>query len=306
MPFVKLDCGILNSTLWFDRTAREVFITALLMAEPWETTDAVPQLEVDALTPTGWSVPPGWYGFVPAAGVGILHRARVDMDVGKEALRILGSPEDSSRSQEFDGRRLVRVDGGYVVLSFMKYRDRDYTGAERAKRYRARVASRRDNAASRRDITQAEAEVEVEVDQIGKNVSFALSADSTKPDADEALHGSVPVLTFHTVGTKAKSWALMSHQVSAWIEAYPDTPVLAECRKALAWIEADSSRRKTAKGMPKFLVGWLNRATDRGGGGGRAAHDPRVSTPKTAGNLAAIGSFVARMDARAKAERGEA
>jgi hypothetical protein len=44
----------------------------------------------------------------------------------------------------------------------MKYRDRDYTSAQRSKRYRERLASRRDKSPSHRDITQAEAEAEVQ------------------------------------------------------------------------------------------------------------------------------------------------
>ena len=166
MPFVKLDCGMLSSTLWFEREAREVFITALLMAEPREFLEPVPQLKVDCLQETGWVMPAGWYGFVPAAGKGIIHHARVDQEKGMEALQMLGSPEETSRSQDFDGRRLIRVDGGYVVLNFMKYRDRDYTSAERSRRYRERVASRRVATPSHRDITQAEAEAEAEEKKI--------------------------------------------------------------------------------------------------------------------------------------------
>lgn len=164
MPFVKLDCGILNSTLWFEREAREIFITALLMAEPLELTDPLQQIAVKSLNLTGWSVPPGWYGFVPAAGIGIIHRARVPDEAGFDALVKLGDPEQSSRSPEFDGRRLVRVDGGFIVLNYMKYRERDYTAAIRSARYRKnkqeREASRRNVTASHRNITQAEAEVE--------------------------------------------------------------------------------------------------------------------------------------------------
>ena len=49
MSFVKLDTGILNSTLWMDRAAREVFITALLMAEPMEIPKPMEQLEVNRI-----------------------------------------------------------------------------------------------------------------------------------------------------------------------------------------------------------------------------------------------------------------
>src|SRR5678810_918219 len=122
MPFVKLDCGILNSTLWFEREAREIFLTSLLMAEPREFTEAIPQINVRNLDYSGWEAPPGWYGFVPAAGVGIIDRAKVDKDAGLDALELLGKPEDSSRSQDFQGRRMIRVDGGYLILNYMKYR----------------------------------------------------------------------------------------------------------------------------------------------------------------------------------------
>jgi hypothetical protein len=138
MPFVKLDTGILDSTLWLERDQREVFLTALLMAEPFEVKDPMPQLEVRSLETTGWEVPAGWYGMVHAAGVGIIRRAGIDEEPGLRALELLGSPEVLSRSQDFDGRRLVRVDGGYIALNFFKYRDRDYSGATRAKRYRER------------------------------------------------------------------------------------------------------------------------------------------------------------------------
>jgi hypothetical protein len=136
MSFVKLDCGILDSTIWVDRPARELFITALLMAEPI-TTDAVArQIAVRELNLTGWEAPPGNYGFVPAAGVGIIGRAGVDMESGLNALERLGAPEPDSRSSEHGGRRMIRVDGGYLVLNYAKYRDRDVTAAERQRRWR--------------------------------------------------------------------------------------------------------------------------------------------------------------------------
>jgi len=138
MPYVKLDCDILTSTIWYDLDARIVFLTALLMAVPREYQEPVPQLAVREIRDVGWSAPPGWYGFVPAAGVGIANRAGIDKEVTLDALERLGSPEADSRSPEHEGRRLIRVDGGYLVLNWQKFRDRDYTGAERARRYRER------------------------------------------------------------------------------------------------------------------------------------------------------------------------
>ena len=138
MAFVKLDTGILDSTLWMERDCREMFITALLMAEPREFTEPQKQIEMDSLDYTGFEVPPGWYGFVPAASSGIARRAMVDVAPALAALCQLGSPEAESRSREFEGRRMIRVNGGFLVLNFMRYRERDHTAAERQKRLRDR------------------------------------------------------------------------------------------------------------------------------------------------------------------------
>jgi hypothetical protein len=162
-PFVKLDCGMLDSSLWIDKEARDVFITGLLMAEPFELQQPKPQLEVRAIKETGFIVPAGWYGIVRAAGTGIVRRAGLKIERGLDALERLGAPDADSRSGDYEGRRVVRTDGGYLILNFAKYRERDYGAAERAKRYRERkrhaVASR-DGVTRTRNVTQAEAEAE--------------------------------------------------------------------------------------------------------------------------------------------------
>lgn len=136
MSFVKLDTGILDSTLWLNRDERDIFVTALLMAEPYEVAHPVEQIAADSLERTGFVVPAGWYGFIRAAGPGIVRRALVAAEDGIAALVRLGSPDPESRTPDHDGRRLVRVDGGYLVLNFMRYRDRDETAASRMRRYR--------------------------------------------------------------------------------------------------------------------------------------------------------------------------
>lgn len=162
MAFVKLDCGILDSTLWVDRAAREIFITSLLMADPFEVKEPMPTIQVRGLQPDTFVVPVGWYGFVAAAGPGIVQRCGMDKEVGIIALERLAQPESESRTPDHEGRRMVRVDGGYIILNYDKYRQKDHTGAERAKRYRERkMASRVTNGESRvtsRHVTQAEAE----------------------------------------------------------------------------------------------------------------------------------------------------
>ena len=85
-----------------------------------------------------------------------------------------------------------------------------------------------------------------------------VSVESVEADA------STPVATFPCVGRET-TWPLLDSQVQEWAALYPNLDVLDECRKALAWIQANQGHRKTAKGMPRFLVGWLNRSVERGG-----------------------------------------
>ncbi len=164
MPYVKLDCGMLDSSLWIDRLARELFITALLMAEPIELREPMTVLSSAGVPDIHFKeIPPGWYGFVPAAGPGIIRRAGIDDKTANSALDRLAQPDYQSRSPEWSGRRMVRVSGGFIILNFDKYRTKDHTAAERARRYRERQASRVTTDTSRvrkRNVTQAEAEAD--------------------------------------------------------------------------------------------------------------------------------------------------
>ena len=94
----------------------------------------------------------------------------MDQEIGLAALERLGSPEAESRSQDYEGRRMIRIDGGYLILNFDRYRQKDHTSAARSQRYRERKSVRstvktphRDDVASRvtsRSITHAEAEAD--------------------------------------------------------------------------------------------------------------------------------------------------
>ena len=111
------------------------------MAEPREFTASEPTIKVKSLDPDDFIVPPGWYGFVSAAGPGIVRQANVDPVEGMDALEALSRPEINSRSQEYGGRRMVRVNHGYVVLNFMRYRDYDHSAKDRMRRLRERKKS---------------------------------------------------------------------------------------------------------------------------------------------------------------------
>jgi cell division protein FtsN len=113
--------------------------------------------------------------------------------------------------------------------------------------------------------------------------------DSRKPQTDKPAETpqptEPPLLVFPVVGDpKVPQWPLTAAQVAEWSAAYPGVDVLAESRKALAWVVANPSKRKTARGMPKFLLSWIARSNNSC----TAARRTVPPQPPTAGANAAV------------------
>lgn len=89
----------------------------------------------------------------------------------------------------------------------------------------------------------------------------AAKAEAASPATPAA--GDSAILTFPCIG-KDKSWTLTEAVADKLDAAFPNVNIDAEARKALAWIEADPTRRKTARGMLRFLTAWMSRTADRG------------------------------------------
>lgn len=98
---------------------------------------------------------------------------------------------------------------------------------------------------------------------VSASASSTASASAKEQEiSSEPLRDSEPsLLTFPTSG-KVRSWDLTQTHVDKWHGAYPSLDILSECRRAQVW--ADANGHKTAKGMPAFLVRWMNQAVDRG------------------------------------------
>lgn len=54
-------------------------------------------------------------------------------------------------------------------------------------------------------------------------------------------------------------------KIAFWKEVYPAVDVEQELRKMIAWCDANPTRRKTKRGIEKFINGWLSREQDKGG-----------------------------------------
>ncbi len=62
-------------------------------------------------------------GFVRAALWALARDAGVTEDECREAVRVLGSPDPESHCKEDEGRRIRAVDGGWMVVNHLFYRE---------------------------------------------------------------------------------------------------------------------------------------------------------------------------------------
>jgi hypothetical protein len=119
MPFAKLDDGIVDSSLWAapDHVVR-VWITILAKKDR--------------------------NGMIRVAFSALRRISNIYNDPDgikfQEAINVLESPDSESRTTEYEGRRIEKVEGGWMVLNHEKYRLHDNIvkeqNRERAKRFR--------------------------------------------------------------------------------------------------------------------------------------------------------------------------
>ena len=99
------------------------------------------------------------------------RRMHMEHPVVLDALRVLESPDKRRKGQEYDGRRIEAVDGGWVFLNGQKYRDEVRLIMKRARDARAQANYRAKKAGkplpypsvrSQRKLTEAEQREELE------------------------------------------------------------------------------------------------------------------------------------------------
>ncbi len=60
------------------------------------------------------------------------------------------------------------------------------------------------------------------------------------------------------------AYPISPEQFGRWAELYPAVDVMQELRKMLGWLEANPVKRKTRRGILRFITGWLAKEQDKG------------------------------------------
>jgi len=59
------------------------------------------------------------------------------------------------------------------------------------------------------------------------------------------------------------TWEISADQIGSLIRSFPGADVRSQILASVAWLEANPKKRKTSKGMPRFLTSWLLRTVSR-------------------------------------------
>jgi hypothetical protein len=95
----KLFTSILDSSIWVEEPATKIVWITLIAA-----------MDED--------------GFAHFSTLrNLANRAVLSVEQTEAAVKILESPDPNSADKDFDGRRIERVPGGWMVLNAKKYRD---------------------------------------------------------------------------------------------------------------------------------------------------------------------------------------
>lgn len=141
--FVKLFSSITESSLWSEpKEVRLLFVTMLAKANQ--------------------------IGFVEASLPGLARVANLSMEETVSALECLQSPDKFSKNPENEGRRIISVPGGFMILNYEDYRERRNVEERQEymrnymKAYRKRKQTETDVNTSKPPLAKAEAEAEAE------------------------------------------------------------------------------------------------------------------------------------------------
>ena len=116
--YAKVHGSILRSTVWVGQSkeTRLTWLTMLILADA--------------------------EGYVASSVPGLAKEAGVTLAECEAALEIFRSPDAYSRTKDYEGRRIVDADGGWIVLNLHKYRDyktlEQIKNAERQARFKAK------------------------------------------------------------------------------------------------------------------------------------------------------------------------
>lgn len=111
------------------------------------------------------------------------------------------------------------------------------------------------------DVNHCVTQISIDKNSIDKRSIVEGSINTTCPEP-EAAPDRIPTISL-TLNDKTEYW-IYQDQVDEWSELFPAVDVMQELRKMKSWLDCNTSRRKTKRGILRFVNGWLSKEQDKG------------------------------------------
>lgn len=96
----------------------------------------------------------------------------------------------------------------------------------------------------------------------------------------EPESGSAPPPVISLPLIDGTEFGVTQEDIDKYASLYPAVDILQELRGMLGWLDANPNRRKTRKGIRRFINNWLSQEQDRGGSHRQQSRPQRQSQPQ--------------------------
>lgn len=181
---------------------------------------------------------------------GISSHCYLPPDVVRKAIKALESPDPDSRSKAEKGRRIRRVDGGYFVVNYSKYRERGYSQKDSAVRMRRK-----------REKEKEKGKIKTQDAQDPKtSVDCFPSSNRSRREAEATCSHNVTPCQEKGIYFNGSEWTGLTPDVFESLrEKYPAKDIRMELEKMAKWFRAVPARINPKIERTEFIEKWLRR-----------------------------------------------
>ena len=202
-------------------------------------------------------------GIVDMTPQAIFAHTSIPLEILEKGLKKLAEPDPYSRTPGEEGRRIVCIDEhrpwGWQIVNYLKYKHlKDSDEVREQNRVRAQRFRDKRNAASR-DVTPSNAEsryTDTDTDTDTKRTSS--QARSASPVDNSPILETLPL-------REGGDFQVHQSLVATLEPLYPAVDIPTTLKEMKAWLVLNTERRKTKRGIRKFIGNWLQSEQEKHG-----------------------------------------
>jgi hypothetical protein len=177
-----------------------------------------------------------------------------------EGLAFLEAPDEHSRSPEYEGRRIVRLDEhrpwGWKIVNRGKYkRIRDQSERRDYFREQKRKERQKEYEAQHGCPPQSTTVHQCQPQAVGSRQETEKEESTPSQRREKTVAASPTVMEMPL--RDGSHFAVTEADIAKWRKFYPEVDIPLTLREQVAWLESNPGRKKTRRGMPRFINAWF-------------------------------------------------